>query len=95
MRASTQAVLAMTAEDRQARDDMVTRLHIVHRTADRFDDAGAFVTHDCDRIDLPHTIHEVKIAMAQPGVGGAHEHLVIARFVDVDILDLQLARTLV
>src|SRR5258708_32264795 len=93
MRATAEAVLALAAEDRQACDDVITGLHMRYILAHRLDDARPFVTHHRCLADLPHAIHEMQIAVAEPRVGRAHQPLAWRRLVDGNVFDLEATGT--
>ena len=70
---------------------MVARLHVADLIADGLDDAGRLVPeHAGGGVDVL-ALGEVEVAVAHAGGGGAHQHLVRARFVDGDVLDFELA----
>ena len=69
---------------------MIARLDVVDRRPDRLDDAGRLVAeHGGARVRVL-ALHEVQVAVAQPGGDGADEHLARTGFVDVDVLDVEL-----
>src|SRR5436305_13064473 len=71
---------------------MVARLHIRHLVADGFDHAGGFVTEDAWRGIHVLALCEMEIAVAHACGGRADQHLMRSGLVDLDVLDLQIAR---
>ena len=86
-----QAVFAVAAEDREAGDHVVAGLHVAHLGAHRLDDPGALVAHHDRRGDGVLALHEVQVAVAEPGGGRANEDLIGAGGVDGDLLEGQLS----
>ena len=84
-----EAVLAVTAEDREAADDVVARFDMGDVGADRLDDPGGLVARHGRGVVAVLAFHEVEIAVAEPGGDGAHQHLARTRPVDLDLGDLQ------
>ena len=84
-----EAVLAVAAVDRQAGDHVVARLHVADLVADRLDDAGRLVAeHGGQRVGVL-ALHEVQVGVAQPGRGGADQHLARAGRADLHLVDLE------
>src|SRR5262249_19725962 len=75
-------------------DHMVARLRVGHVLADGFDDACGLVAQHDRKGARVLALHEMQIAVAQPGRHRAHEHLAWAGGVDLDLVDLELARAL-
>jgi hypothetical protein len=57
--------------------------------ADRLDDPGGLVAQHRRRVVAVLAFHEMEIAVAEPGGGGAHQHLAPVGFADLDLGDLQ------
>ena len=68
---------------------MVAGLESLHRLADSFHHAGAFVPQH-DRAGTA-ALAEINVGMANPAGHQAHQHLVIARTFHFQALDLQRA----
>jgi len=82
----------VSAEHREARDDVVTRPDVVHPGADGFHDPGRFVTEQerhREHHDVP--LQRVHVTVTDAARLHAHEDLTRARFVDVDVVDGRLA----
>ena len=77
IRMAGQALRAGAAEPGQAGDDMVAGPHAGHVVADRLDDAGALVAEHDRPVgrEASDTIHDMQIAVADPGRDGADQHL--------------------
>src|SRR5262245_14985353 len=90
VRAPGQAVLAVAAEDREARDDVVTGLELRHVRADRFDDPRRLVPEDGGRRERVEAFDEVEIAVADAARHRAHQHFARDGLGDVDVLDREL-----
>ena len=67
VRAPAQAVVAVAAEHREARDDVVARLHVGDVLADGLDDAGRLMARHRRVMVRVLALHEVEVAVAQPG----------------------------
>ncbi len=84
-----QAVLAVAAECRQARDHVIARLDVVDVAAHRLHDAGGLVTeHGWQGIRIG-AVLEVQVRMAHAGRHRTHQHLPWARVAVLDVLDFQ------
>ncbi len=89
---AAKALLALAAEDRQAGNDVIAGLDIVDSSADRLNDPGRLVAHDDRQLGPEQTLHEVQVAVTEPGPDGLDQHLAGARFVYREILDDQVPR---
>jgi hypothetical protein len=89
-----QAVLAGAAVHREARDDVVAGSDVGHLVADGLHHAGRLVAEHDRRHPRVLALHEVQVAVAEPGGGGADEHLPRAGRPDLHLVDLELARDL-
>ncbi len=90
---AAQAVGAMTAVHREARDHAVTGPHVVHARPDRLDDAGGLVTEDERRREHGSVaVQRVQVAVAHARCRGADEHLAEAWTVDLDVADVRVSR---
>jgi hypothetical protein len=83
------ALVAVAAKDRKARDYMVARLDVTDVASDRFDHAGRFVAEHSGRRVRVKTVNEVQIAVAYAAGHGAHQHLALARLVNLHLFDRQ------
>ena len=83
-----EALLTMTAEHRQAGDDVVARLDVVHVTAHRFHHPGALVAEHHGQLARVGAVVEMHVTVADTGRLGAHQHLARAGLGDLDVLDL-------
>src|SRR5439155_11066 len=90
VRAPGQAVLAVAAEDREARDDVVARLELRHVRADRVDDPRRLMPEDGGRRERVEAFDEVEIAVADAARHRAHQYLARDGLGDVDVLDREL-----
>jgi hypothetical protein len=81
------AVVAGAAEHRQAGDDVVALFHIADLGAHFLHDARRFVAQDHGQGMGIEALDEMQIRVAQPGEGGADQHLACRRLVDGDLLD--------
>ena len=87
--APDEAVLALAAEDGEARDHVVAGLDVGDRVSHRLDHPRRLVPEDHRELVGVRAVHEVQIAVAHPGGRGAHEHLPRPRLRDRDLLDLE------
>src|SRR5204862_4653601 len=90
VRAAGEAPLAVTAEDRQAADHVITRLELADVRADRLHDAGRLVAEDGRRRERVEALDEVQVAVADAAGRRAHQHLAPDGLGDVDVLDREL-----
>ena len=68
---------------------MIAGLHIGDVGADLLDDAGELVTeHRRQRMRIE-PFHEMQVGVAEPGDGGADQHLARAGLLQADVLDHQ------
>jgi hypothetical protein len=79
----------MTAEDRQAGDDVVARFDIVHLRADSLDYPCGLVPQHNGHGGRVEALVKVHVAMADPSRHGAHQDFVRPRGADVDLLDAE------
>src|SRR5262249_16899110 len=86
---AAQAVLAFAAEHRDAGDDMVARLDVGDVRADGEHHAGGFVAQHARAGARIEAFHVVQVAVADAGKGGADQHLVGRRLVELDLLDAE------
>jgi hypothetical protein len=88
-RPATEAVLAVAAEDREAGDDMVTRLDVAHLGADLLHDPGRLVPeHGRHGVEVGAGL-EVEVAVTDAGCRRADQYLPGPGLVDLDVLDLE------
>ena len=66
---------------------MIARLQIRDRLADLLDHAGGLMTEDRGRGKRIVAVHEMQVAVADARRGGAEQNFVVARIVDIDLLD--------
>jgi hypothetical protein len=60
---SREALSALAAENRQTRNNRVSRLNVTDVAADCLNDASGFVSHDRREFASKEAFHEVKIRM--------------------------------
>ena len=84
-----QAIPTSAAEDRQAGDDVITRLNGGDRRPDTLDDPGRLVTRDERNGHLPVSGEHVQVAVTQPGGNGSYDDLERLGLVQRDVLDRQ------
>ena len=89
------ALRAVTAECRQAGDDVITRLDVADHRPDGFDDAGRLVPEHGRALIGVLALHEVQVAVAETSRDGANENLSRSRLTDLDVFDLEMARDVV
>ena len=83
-----EALLALAAEDGQARDHAVAGLDVAHVRPHRLHDArGLMAEHRGKLGQRIGAIDEVEVAVTDAAGDGAHQHLAPDRLVDVDLLD--------
>ena len=82
-----EALLAVPAVHRRARDHVVAGLHAAHGSADRLHHPGRLVAHHRRHRPGDRALQEVQVAVTHAAGGRAHEHLVVGRVVDFDLLD--------
>src|SRR5262249_18247704 len=82
-----EAVVAVPAEDGQARDYVIAGLELADLESHFLHDARRLVTQDGGSGEGIQAVHEVQVAVAHTGADGAHEHLAPHGLVDVDFLD--------
>ena len=67
---------------------MVTRRRTVHAGSHGLDDAGALVPgNDREPVRAQVALGQMEVRVADPGRGHAHQHLLVARRVEVHLLD--------
>ena len=81
------ALLAVTAEHRQARDDVVARLHVGDLLADFLDDTGGLVSEDRGRGVGIKSVDKMQVAVAHAAMRRLDENFAVLRLVDLDVLD--------
>src|SRR5712664_1877936 len=82
-----QTFRAISAENRETRDNMVARLDIAHRLADFLDDSRRLVAeHRGGRMGVV-AVDEMEVAVAYAARDRPQQHLAILRLVDIDIFD--------
>src|SRR5271163_983019 len=81
------ALIAISTEHRQARDDVVAGLHVGDLLADFLDDAGRLVPEDrgCGIGIKP--VDEMQVAVAHAAMRRLDENFAVLRLVDLDVLD--------
>jgi len=84
---AAQAELAVAAEHRQARDDVVAGLDVGDVLADRLDDAGRLVPQHHRHRRRVGALDEVQVAVAEARGGGPDQDLAPLRLGDRDVLD--------
>ena len=82
VRVAGHALRAGAAEHRQAGDDVVARLDVGDVLADRLDHAGRFVAEHAGRRVRIEPLDEMQVGVAEPGIGGAQQHLAALRLVE-------------
>ncbi|MNI48137.1 hypothetical protein D3C73_1026900 [compost metagenome] len=86
---TSDAMGAMAAVDRQARDHMIPWFDGADVRAHLFDDTGCLVAeHHGGRMRI-HPVHNMQIRMADTHSDSAHQHFTRTRFADPDFLDGQ------
>jgi hypothetical protein len=92
---AAEALVALSAENRNAGNDVVARLDVCDVGTHRLHDSGRLVAHHHREIRAEMPFHEMEVAVAEPGPDDLDEHLVCRRFVDRQVLDDQLSWLLV
>ena len=68
---------------------MITGRQIADRGTNLLDHAGRFMSEHRGSMERIQPLNEMKIAVAHASRGGPHHHLMLARFVEVDVFDLE------
>jgi hypothetical protein len=84
---SQQALRAVAAIDRRARDNMIARLEPGDLAADRLDDTGRLMAEDRRRLRRQCAMQAMQIAMAHSARHGANQDLARTRLVDLHLFD--------
>src|SRR5262249_58091935 len=87
---SAEAVPAHAAEDREAADNVVAGTHVGHVFADGLHDARRLMAEHRRHARREEALHEVEVAVAQPGPDRAHQDFVRSWVVDAEVLDLEI-----
>ena len=89
VREPRQAVMAVTAEDRETGDDVVPRLDVLDERPDLLGHRGRLVPEDDRHPRGVGALDEVQVGVTHPGGGGAEQHLAGARLGNLYVFDLQ------
>src|SRR4029077_4180866 len=83
------ALLAVSAENREASDHVIAGLQIRDLAADFLDDAGSLMPKHRGRRPHVKSVDEVQVAVAYAARYCANDNFALLGFVDIDLFDCQ------